>query len=148
MAATDKKTLELIAQVKAKRAAIAKAEKPAYKTNCSFSYIEGNRGSATNIHVETDVKKLILMAAFLAERQGSYRNAALKLLGVENPPEFTWDGFTADEWIGDIKMRVMKIQISTEKKKLEALEDRLNKIISPEKRAELELAAIEEELGK
>lgn len=147
MAATDKKTLELIAQVKTKRAAIAKAEKPAYKTNCSFSYIEGNRGTAINIHVETDLKKLILIAAFLNERNGSYRNVALKILGVENPPEFTWDNFTVDEWTGDIKMRIMKIQISAEKKKLEALEERLNKIISPEKRAELELAAIEEELA-
>lgn len=146
MAATDKKTLELIAQVKVKRAAIAKAEKPSYKTNCSFSYIEGNRGTAVNIHVETDVKKLILIAAFLSERNGSYRNVALKVLGVENPPEFTWDGFSADEWIGDVKQRIAKIQISTEKKKLEALEERLNKIISPEKRAELELEAIEAEL--
>jgi hypothetical protein len=128
MAATDKKTLELIAQVKAERAAIAKAEKPAYKTNCSFSYIEGNKGSATNIHVETDVKRLILMAAFLAERQGGYRNAA-KLLGVDNPPDFTWDNFTADEWITDIKARIAKIQISARKEKLEDLEKRLNKIV-------------------
>jgi hypothetical protein len=133
--------------VKAKRAAIAKAEKPSYKTNCSFSYIEGNKSSATNIHVETDVKKLILMVAFLSERQVSYHNAA-KLLGVENPPDFkfTWDNFTADEWIGDIKARIAKIQISAEKEKLENLEKRLNKIVSPEKRAELELEAIEQEL--
>lgn len=147
MAATDKKTLELIAQVKAKRAAIAKAEKPSYKTNCSFSYIEGNRGTAINIHVETDLKKLILIAAFLTERNGSYQNVALKILGVDKPPDFTWDGFTVDEWVGDIKQRIAKIQISTEKKKLEGLEERLNKIISPEKRAELELEAIAAELG-
>ena len=146
MAATDKKTLELIAQVKAKKQAIAKAEKPAYKTNCSFSYIEGNRGSATNIHVETDIKKLILMAAFLTERNGSYQNVALKVLGVEKPPEFTWDGYTVDEWVGDIKQRIAKIQISSEKKKLEALEARLNSIVSPELKAQMELEAIEAEL--
>jgi hypothetical protein len=69
-------------------------------------------------------------------------------LGVENPPDFkfTWDNFTADEWIGDIKARIAKIQISAEKEKLENLEKRLNKIVSPEKRAELELEAIEQEL--
>lgn len=37
-----------------------------------------------------------------------------------------------------IKMRIMKIQIASEKEKLESLETRLNKIISPEKRAEIE----------
>lgn len=146
MAATDKKTLELIAQVKAKTMLIAKAEKPAYKTNCSFSYIEGNRGSVTNIHVESDLKKLICIVAFLQERQSSYQNAA-KLLGVEKAPEFTWDGYTADEWIADLKTRIAKIQISSEKRKLEVLEERLNKIISPAKRAELELEAIENELA-
>lgn len=43
-------------------------------------------------------------------------------------------------------VRIMKIQIASEKEKLESLETRLNKIISPEKRAELELEAIEAEL--
>ena len=146
MAATDKKTLELIAQVKSKKDAIAKAEKPSYKTNCSFSYIEGVRSSATNIHVETDIKKLICMAAFLVDRNAGYQTTA-KILGVDKPPEFTWDGSSVEEWVGDIKQRIAKIQISSEKKKLEALEERLNKIISPEKRAELELEAIASELG-
>jgi len=147
MAATDKKTLELIAQVKAKKAAIAKAEKPAYKTNLSFSYIEGNKSSATNLNIETDVRKLICIAAFLTERSATYSMVATKVLGVDKPPEFTWDGYTVDDWIGDLKLKITKIQIVAEKKKLEALEERLNKIISPEKRAELELEAIANELG-
>lgn len=145
MASTDKKTLELIAQVKAKKAAIAKAEKPTYKTNCSFSYIEGNKGSATNLHVESDVRKLICISAFLIERAVNYTRAA-GILGVEKPPEFTWDGYTVEDWIGDLKMKIAKVQIVAEKKKLEALEERLNKIISPEKRAQLELEAIASEL--
>ncbi len=146
MAKTDKKTLELIEQVKRDRAEIAKLDKPSYKTNCSFTYIEGNRGSATNIHVETDVKKLILMAAFLTEKENSYKGAA-KLLGVEKIPDFTWDGYTVAEWLQDLKTRISKVQISSKKAKLEALEARLKKIISPELQAELELADIEKELG-
>jgi len=147
MAATDKKTLELIGQVKAKKAAIAKAEKPSYKTNMSFSYIEGNKSSASNLNVESDLKRLICIAAFLTERSASYTLVATKVLGVDKPPEFTWDGYTVDDWIGDLKMRITKIQIVAEKKKLESLEERLNKIISPVKRAELELEAIANELG-
>ena len=145
-AATDKKTLDLIALVKTKKEQIAQAEKPAYKTNCSFSFIEGNRSNATNLHTETDVRKLIGMAAHLLLLNDGYF-AAANALEVENPPPFTWDGFTAAEWIGDIKMRITKVQIAAEKKKLEALEERLNKIISPELRAQLELEAIASELG-
>lgn len=147
MASTDKKTLELIAQVKAKKASIAKAEKPSYETNMSFSYIEGNKSSAVNLHVESDVKKLICIGAFLAERSANYLMIASKVFGLESPPEFTWDGFTVDQWLNDLKLKITKIQIVTEKEKLEALEKRLNKIISPEKRAEIELEAIEAELG-
>lgn len=146
MAKTDKKTLELIAQVKQQKAEIAKAEKPAYKTNCTFSYIEGKMSDAVNIHVESNVKNLICIAAFLQEREKSYVEAA-KVLGVETPPEFNWNGSTVKEWIDDIKMRISKIQIGAKRKKLEALEERLNKIISPELRAELELEAIASELS-
>jgi len=145
MAKTDKKTLELIETVKRERAEIAKLDRPSYKTNLSFTYIEGNRGSATNLNVETDVKKLILMAAFLTEKENSYKGAA-KLLGVEKVPDFTWDGYTVAEWMQDIKTRIAKVQISAKKAKLETLEARLKKIISPELQAELELADIEADL--
>ena len=146
MAKTDKKTLELIAQVKQQKAEIAKAEKPSYKTNCSFSYVEGKMNDAINIHVEANVKNLICIAAFLQEREKSYAEAA-KALGVEAPPEFNWNGFTVKDWTDDLKMRITKVQIGAKRKKLEALEERLNKIISPELRAELELEAIASELS-
>ena len=145
MANTDKKTLELISQVKKKKAAIASAEKPVYKTNCSFSYIEGNKNGAINLHV-ADLKSLINIAAFIIERSAIY-STATKVLGVDNPPDFTWDCYTAEDWIDDLKMKITKIQIVTEKNKLEALEERLNKIISPEKRAEIELEDIANQLG-
>jgi hypothetical protein len=146
MSSTDKKTLELIAQVKEKKSAIEKAEKPSYKTNRVFSYAEGNKSNTININVETDVRKLVCIASFLIERSSNYELTAKKVFGIEKLPPFTWDGFTLDDWLSDLKTRVTKVQIVTEKKKLEALESRLNKIISPEKRAELELEAIASEL--
>lgn len=93
------------------------------------------------------MRKLICIAAFLTERSSTYSMVATKVLGVDKPPEFTWDGYTVEDWIGDLKLKITKIQIVAEKKKLEALEERLNKIISPEKRAELEIEAIASELG-
>jgi hypothetical protein len=65
---------------------------------------------------------------------------------VDSPPTFKWNGYTVKEWIGDLKMRVAQIQIKKKEDKLEQLEKRLNKIVSPEMRADMELEAIQSEL--
>ncbi len=145
MSTTDQKTLELIALVSRQKAEIALAEKPQYRTNCSFTYIEGNMNSATNIRVESDVKNLVLMVAFLQEKETGYQRA-ISTLGVDEAPAFSWNGFSVTDWVTDIRTRINNIQIGTKKKKLEALEARLNNIVSPQLRAELELKAIENEL--
>lgn len=144
---TDKKTLDLINEVKRQRAEIAKSNKPNYQTNMTFSYIEGSKSNAVALNVESNVKSLIAIVAFLQDRSKSYIEAA-KLLDVDSPPEFTWDGYSVGDWVGDIKTRIAKIQISSKKAKLELLEARLEKVISPELRAEMELEAISAELKK
>lgn len=145
MAKTDKKTLDLIQLVKTQKAEIAKAERPNWKTNRSFSYVEGS-SQIINLAVESNVKNLILIAAFLQDKELSYKKAATAL-GVENPGEFTWGGSPVADWIDDLKLRIAKIQIEAKKKKLELLESRLNAVISPELRAEMELEAIASELS-
>jgi len=141
-----KKTLDLIKEVKARKAEISKAEKPNWITNCTFSQIEGSASNVINLHVETNVKTLIGVAAYLMSAEKSYKEAAAALK-VDSPPEFTWNGFSVKDWIEDIKARIGKIQITSKKKGLETLESRLNAIISPELRAEMGLDAIASELG-
>lgn len=143
---TDEKTLKMIEQVAKQKKEIEKAERPNWITTCSFSYTE-NPAQATNLHIEQNVRNLILIAAFLGEKELSY-NAASQALGIDDPPKFTWQGYSSFEWYEDIKTRVNKIQIGAKKKKLEALETRLNAIISPDLRAQLELEAIERDLAK
>lgn len=145
-AKTDNLTMALISQVREQKAAIAKAERPQYKTNCSFQYVEGDTSKAINIHVENNVRSLILMAAFLLERASHYRDAAIRL-GVEDVPKFSWCGFSSEDWIDDIRLRINKIQIAAQRLKLERLEARLNNIISPELRAKMELEDIASELA-
>ena len=88
--------------------------------------------------------ELVEIAAFLQEKEKSYYEAA-KALGV-SAPDFIWQNFSVADWLEDIKTRIDKIQIADKRKKLETLEKRLNKVVSPELRAEMELEAIEEEL--
>jgi hypothetical protein len=142
---TDSLTLELIQEVKRQKAEIAQAEKPNWITNCSFSYTE-NSANTIVIHVEANIKNLVGIVAFLIGKLRDYNEAAA-MLGIE-VPAFTWGGFSVEDWSKDIKMRIDKIQIADKKKKLETTEARLNAIISPQLRAEMELEAIAEELKK
>jgi len=142
---TDQQTLKLIEEVKKRKADIAKSQKPCWKTNCTFTFIEGDLGKSTNIKVEKDLVKLIGFASFLKSRADNYAGVA-KELAVEDAPEFAWNGFSVADWIDDLKTRIAQIQIETKKSKLEKLENRLDKIISPDLRAEMELAAIADEL--
>lgn len=144
---SDQLTLNLINEVKIRKAEIAKIlAKPSYITNCTFSYNEGTLNGAINIHVENDVRKLVSIGAFLKGQASHYEETA-KELGVEEAPKFTWGGFSVDEWLADLKTRLSKVQVAKKQKKLEALEARLNAIISPELRAQMELEAIASELS-
>jgi len=144
IAATDQKTLDLIKEVARQKSEISKALEHRWQTNCNFSYQEDSPNVIV-LHVEKDIRTLINIAAFLVSKEEGYMEVSAAL-GVEAPP-FTWKGFGVASWLEDVKMRINKIQIASKKAKLESLEDRLNKIISPELRAEMELEAIANELG-
>lgn len=140
---TDTKTLDLIREINRQKEEISKAEKPNWVTNCSFGYIEDSP-NRINLHVESNLRNLISIGAFLLDKERSYKEAGEKL-GVE-ADKFRWGGFSTDDWFEDLRTRINKIQIASKRKKLEALEARLNLIISPELRAEMELEAIQNEL--
>jgi hypothetical protein len=143
MAKTDERTLQLIQEVAKQKEEISRAERPNWATNCSFKFVEG--GPSINLHVESDLRVLIEIYAHIERVEESYYKA-VEQLGLRDYPAFSWGGFTASDWLKDVKSRISKIQISAKRKKLEALESRLNTIISPELRAELELEAISAQL--
>lgn len=135
----DKTVQDLFAVIQKKKEVIAKAEKPNWKTNCSFGYIKDSPTGRVNLQVLNDVQELIHILGFLIEKEKAFAEAA-KFLDVD--AKFDWFGYTLDEWREDVQTRVNKIQIIDKKKTLEKLEARLNSLISPEFRAEMELAEI------
>lgn len=141
---TDKQIQELFKIVQQKKSAIIKAEKPNWQTNCSFGY-DKNSSVRINIQVSSDIVELIQVLSFLLRNEQFYFEAS-KILGVES--EFQWMGYTLEQWKSDIQTRIDKIQISAKKKELEQLESRLNLLISPELKTEMELAEISKILNK
>ncbi len=142
MKETDKKTRELFAIVQKKKSEIKAAEKPQWKTNCAFYFAESPK-DPFNLQITTDVAALVRALAFLYEKEASFQ-AAAKDLGADI--SFEWHGYSTETCKVDIQARINNIQIEKKKKELEALEKRLDNILSPELKAEMELEAIMKEL--
>lgn len=140
----DDATLKLIEEVKKRKDEIKKISRPQWKTNRSFAYIEGS-AQIINLGVEKDVPTLVKVASFLRQQESGY-NAAAQELDVE-APKFKWDGFVLEDWLSDIKQAVAKLTIKKKQDKLSALEARLDAIITPDLRRQMELEAIQAELN-
>lgn len=139
---SDEVVQELFNIVQTKRAEIAKIEKPNWITNGSFRFSD-NIASSFNLQVVSDERELVRALAFLILHEKAY-NEASGQLGVTS--KFEWFGYSLEDWKSDFKTRINKIQVSSKKKELSNLEARLDKLISPELRIELELAEIRKAL--
>jgi len=137
---TDEKVKSLLERVRVKRNEIQSAERPVWETHLSFSFEEISVKDRTNIQVVSDLSKLVDITAFLLTRS-SFHSQACERLGVEM--KFEWMGFPVASWIKDIQTRINQIQINNKKKDLDALEKKLDSLVSPEQRRALELEEIE-----
>lgn len=142
---TDEKVRELFNTVQEKKLAIEKAERPCWLTGGNFGYSANSAHDRTDVRTVTDVRKIVEMYAFLIDRKEKSENAS-KELGVDY--NFKWLGFTVDEWKNDFQTRVNQISIQEKRKELAEIESRLNAIISPELKAQMELDAIAQLLDK
>lgn len=141
----DEIVQDLVQVVRQKREEINKAEKPNWVTNGSFKYVKGSTSGSFNLQTVSDKKVLIEATAFLIDKSKSY-GLACDALGVND--EFEWFGFSLEDWTSDFKTRITKIQITQKKKELELYESKLDKLISPEMRREIELEEITKGLSK
>lgn len=140
----DQTVLKLIEEINKRKSEIEKIKKPSYNTNCSFPFDESRPNDNVALKVVKDINKLVEIVGFLKLKEDSF-NKGCELLGVEKGV-FKWGGFTVNEWVEDIKLLIDKLNISIKQKKLDTLEARLDKIISPELKAQMELDAIIKEL--
>lgn len=127
-----------------KKKEIANAEKPVWVTNMSFGFTE-DVNSRINLQTVTSTKVLVSALASLTRAKDSFE-AAAKALGTDI--KFTWLGYSYEDWKSDIQTRLNKIELTKKKVELENLEERLNKLVSPEVREALELAEIQAALSK
>ncbi|MGV8961855.1 MAG: hypothetical protein ACOH2V_00475 [Candidatus Saccharimonadaceae bacterium] len=135
----DERVQLLFDKLTAKKAEVANAEKPQYVTGGMFRYAE-SMGNTIDIVSVRDERKLVEILTFLKERSEKYPDAA-KELGTD--VNFTWLGFTVEEWLKDLKTRVSVLQIARRRTELAELELKINAVVSPELRQKMEMAKLE-----
>jgi hypothetical protein len=141
----DKAVLQLLTKVREKKEAIKGAQKkPQWKTNCSLSLIDSRYTSVQdrlNIQTVRDTDRLIEVGAFLLRRHADMDHAAT-LLGIKY--DSLYMGYSIEDWTTDLKTRVAMLKLEEQKKELEILNKRVDKLVTPEQRREMELLELQE----
>lgn len=146
MTTIDQKINELFEVVKKQKAEVEAAEKESkqsWKTNCSIVLPFGRDENPINLQTATQEKVKNIVIGLLKHKE--YSAEAEQVLGLE--PTTQYNGFSYEDWLADCKKRISVLNIRTKKDKLAVLEKRLNDIVSPEQKRQMELDSIMKDLG-
>lgn len=135
MSKNDDKILLLKKQIDEKKAALGKVKRFAPITSCSVE-LDGTR---YNLHA-CSKEQLIFLACKM-----ELLSAAAENIGYEG--QCVVSGFSTCDWAVDIAAKLAVIDQKDEEAKLKALEVKLDKLLSDDKKTELELAEIAALLG-
>lgn len=127
----DQRIMELRTKIEAKQKEIGKKERFIPVTNCQIE-VDGVRH---NIHTFDRKKSITLLV-----KLNSLLTSA-KELGFEE--EYDISGYKINEWIDDLKTKIRLLEKDVEQKKLDTLEAHLHKLLSEDKKVELEINSIE-----
>lgn len=142
---TDEAVLLLLQKVEQKKAEIKQAQKkPNWLTNLTIGYNPETTADRVNIMTVRDAQKIIDLYAFLSTKEEAVESAAAEL-GLE--ADGTYMGYSYADWKTDLKARAAQLGVEKKKRELDTLDKRVNSLVSPEQRREMELAALTAELG-
>lgn len=136
---TDQIVIDLLNKVKEKRQILEKKQKAKWVTSCTIGYNPSSVADRINIQTVTDINILVDICAFLQSKEQAF-NRARETLQVD--VEFSYMGYSVQDWITDLKTRIDFISINAEKKELAALEARIDKLVTNDQRREIELEEI------
>lgn len=130
----DEIVQELLQIVKKKREEIEKIQKPEWQTNCVVMV----EGRTSNLRAINSIEKAIETFSVIVAAKKVYEET-VEILGIKEEINFTFNGFSFDKWSNDFRNVTNLITVKEKVKDLEEDEAKLDKLVSKEKREELEL---------
>ncbi|MBZ9693274.1 hypothetical protein [Clostridium sp. M14] len=127
----DEKILMLKNQIREKKNKLNNINKFTPITNCSIE-LDDKR---YNINVLTKDNVISLLI-----KLNTYKNSAIELDLLE---DYIISGYKIEDWITDLKNKSAILSVKDEERKLKTMENKLNKLLSDDKKVELELNEIE-----
>lgn len=127
----DKRILALREQIQIKKDKLGKSLRFAPVTNCSIE-IDGTRYNIQVLNREQLIALLVKL--------NSYKLSAKELNLLD---DYIIGGYNVEDWISDIQSRITILSRKEEEGQLKALETKLSKLLSEDKKVELEIDEIE-----
>jgi hypothetical protein len=115
-----------------------------FKTNGLFQY--NPNGLTTDIKYKKCIKSLLEMVSFLNAKEEGYQKAAQEM-GLESYPQFTWIGYTTEDWKHDIKIRLSVLTSHEQRERLLKAKETLEKYVSEETKMLKDLEMIDSLFG-
>lgn len=140
MSTNDKQIKEYRQKVEAKRAQLGEKPRLAYETNGMLP-LDGNK---YNLNTLRNIEGCVDLASQLISRRDA-QDVANKHLGTD--VQITFGGFTINQWLDDIKIRVNLMKWEVENKKLQAMDAKLAELLSDDAKTADAIAEIAGELG-
>lgn len=136
MSKNDEKILVLRKQIEEKKEKLKNVTRFNPITNCSIEL----GGIRYNLNTLANEQLTLLLVEL------NMYNLSITDLGIDKDT-FMISGYKVDEWIEDIKSKLENINQRNEQNKLKQLESKLTKMLSEEKKTELEIEEIESMLN-
>ena len=146
---TDEIIDSLLAKIEQAESEIASCSRPQWRTSCTY----GNDSSPKKILIQTIQNKrdLCLIYAEITAQEVAWEVAYADLFNLDpvtdKVPELEISGYKVSDWKHDLKLRANILEVNTKKSALDNYKKRLDSLVSPEKRREIELKKIQKELG-
>ena len=136
-AKNDERILLLKKQIEEKKKELGKQPRFCPITTCLLNY-NGNRW---NLHVLNSIKEINTVIVWLNTFVLSAKDLDIDCEDV------VIDGFSVTDWIDDLESKKAVVEYATKKEQLTVLEKKLDKLLSDDKKTELEIDAIADLLG-
>lgn len=139
----DQQVLDLIERVKSQKKELDSIKRPLWKTSCSL--LLPHADNRINIQICKDLVTLASARKILLDHLQAMEHAS-SVWGID--VDTNWQKYSISAWVSDIDLRVKVLAVKSKQDKFDTLSARLDALLTPEQKREIELELIAKDLEK